>query len=93
MSTILSRANKPAIFFGALLLLMFVLPIASWGQVEMNPEFLGYMEAIAEDMEEIHHDMHKVAFALRLGSYSLVVIAVAQVLLVGTKVFQGKRKE
>ena len=47
MSTIVSRANKPAIFVGALLLLMFVLPIARW----------------------------------------------AQVLLVGTTIFKGKRKE
>lgn len=93
MNIAVTRARKPAVIIGAVLLLLFVLPMAAWAQTDINPEFLGYMADIAEDMEEIHHDMHKVAFGIRLGSYSLVVVAVASVLMLGTMIVQGKRRD
>lgn len=46
-----------------------------------SEEFMGYMEDIADDIEEIHEDMHVVAYNLRLLAYSN--IAIGALLLIG----------
>ncbi len=55
-------------------------------------QLLGYMEQIAEDIEEIHHDMHKVAFALRLSAYSQGGIAVILLLMLILKAAALRRR-
>lgn len=55
-------------------------PIANANLADSD-EFMGYMEGIAEDLEEIHEDMHVVAYNIRLLAYSN--IAIALFLLIG----------
>jgi hypothetical protein len=74
------RVSKPILLTATIVLLLLAAPMLTWAQTDLNPEFLGYVADIAEDMEHIHDDMHTVAFGIRLGAYALVVIAIAQVL-------------
>ncbi len=45
-------------------------------------EYLDVLEHIADDIEEIHEDMHKVVYFLRLMAYSSMVMALSLVGLV-----------
>ncbi len=54
--------------------LLFASPVSA--SLAESPEFMGYMEDIAEDIEEIHEDMHLVAYNIRLLAYSNIAIAV-----------------
>lgn len=87
------RVGKPALLATVVLILLVAAPLVTWAQTEMNPEFLGYIADIADDMEHIHDDMHTVAFGIRLGAYALVVIAAAQVLSLLLQLKKGVTRE
>ncbi len=53
---------------------MLFVPVSGASLAE-SEEFMEYMEQIAEDIEEIHGDMHKVAYNLKLISYSAIAMA------------------
>ncbi len=52
----------------------FISPVSA--NLAESPEFMEYMEHIAEDIEEIHEDMHVVAYNIRWLAYSNIAIAV-----------------
>ena len=60
---------------------------------EAEIQLLGFMEQIAEDIEEIHHDMHTVAFALRLSAYSQAAIAVILLLMLLVKAASYRKRK
>lgn len=64
-----------------LLVLQLAFSPAAYASLADSAEFMGYMEDIAEDIEEIHEDMHVVAYNVRLLAYSN--IAIALFLLIG----------
>ncbi len=72
------KQNKIALSVVLSLLMLLVLP----NVVLAAGEYLEVLEHIAEDMEEIHHDMHKVVFFLRLMAYSSGIVALSLVGLV-----------
>ncbi len=75
MQTMITNRKKLMVVLCALMLLAVLLGASGVAVAqEMDPEFMGIMEQIADDIEEIHEDMHKVSFALRLIAYSSVGI-------------------
>lgn len=73
METIITNRKKLMVVCCTLLLLAVLLGATGMAAAqEMDEEFMGIMEQITDDIEEIHHDMHKVSFALRLISYSSI---------------------
>ncbi len=92
MNTICLSKKLPVILVMAVLLfLMMSVSAEDAVSLSSNPEFLGFMEQIAEDMEEIHHDMHKVAFSLRLSAVSQVGIAIILLLMLINQVMTKRR--
>ena len=75
MQTIMTNKKRLMVVCCTLLLLAVLLGLTGVATAqEMDEDFMGIMEQIADDIEEIHEDMHKVSFALRLISYSSIGI-------------------
>ncbi len=91
--SIMRPSRKVIMVIGAVLFLCHMTPLLADDVAGLpgNAEFLGYMEQIAEDIEEIHHDMHKVSFALRLSAYSQAGIALILLLMLAHQVITRKR--
>ena len=84
----MSRKKRALMMFLPLAVLVFSSLLFTSPNIAEAAEYLDVLEHIAEDIEEIHEDMHKVVYFLRLMSYSSIVMAlslVALVVVVATK--------
>ncbi len=78
MHIILANRKKVMVIFCTLMLLAVLFGASGvTAAQEMDAEFMEIVDRIAEDIEEIHEDMHKVVFHLRLISYAGVGIFLA----------------
>jgi len=77
----INNKSKQLLFFCTFLIMIAIIATASVAGAQSDDhEFEGLEDIfvqIAEDIEEIHEDMHKVAFSLRIISYSTLGIFLA----------------
>ncbi len=70
--------KKSSQFLLAIIILsMFLLFFSGTAGAQEEGVYLESLEQMAEDIEDIHLDMHKVTFSLRLISYSTIGIFLA----------------
>ncbi len=74
MKNCLTREKSSHIVLTIVLLSMMLMLLSGTASAQEEGVYLEPLEHIAEDIEEIHEDMHKVAFSLRLISYSSIGI-------------------
>ncbi len=80
------------VVLAALILFVFIPAASAHGDITGDEDFMEIMDGIGHDLEDIHEDMHTVAFAMRVIAFSTAAIA-GLLFLILVVLFMSYRKK